>query len=535
MPPILPHLLPITPHSYFSLGDTIAELQNKFATYKDVLTKPELVLVDRQSLLVGRDQELAQLAEHEKTNINGYTNGILTQRLYICPLVHGALGIGKTRLVADFNSSLRDRCKLTCPIGSIYMDFSRGDSLNAETSMSEALGLRLASHFFFGQSGDWLIAQLGISRCQQLFPFIKVIELITERYCTDSPIILTLHMDEFGVLPSRLLDSLMEIIATHMSAKHESRVWLLPYLTGTTVETGIKSITSSKISPKDILLGPLNPSASMSLVNAAIAITDKKELIGTIDLRVAVGSLGDNPRNLQLFLVALGAAPMRENLSALLSSVLLSVVMTIRDNYATSRWSDILGRSMEALTRLCLWALAGKEVAVEDRLNGISVEYVRSNGIIQLVPVAGKTTYTIVLPLVTLRALNFTLLLVPDELLDPFKSVSASQFESTLGAIHVLRNNMLVNLGPTACYRDLYPHAIGRPETLARVVSSAISYPKYFKCYLIVVYVSISKMEEYWVAGSPAAHDSVHKYPLTKIPIIGGNTTVDGTKVEFDL
>lgn len=433
------------------------------------------MLVDRLSPLVGREMELNQLATYEATNINGYVDGILTQRLYICPLVHGALGVGKTRLVADFNSSIRDRLKLKCSIGSIYMDFSRGDSLTAETSMSEALGLRLASHFFFGQSGDWLIAQLGISRCQQLFPFIKVIELIKDRYCADSPLLLTLHMDEFGVLPPHLLDKLMEIIATHMSARHDSQVWLLPYLTGTTVEIGVKSITSSKISPKDILLGPLAPLASLSLMNKAIENSDKKKLIGTLGLRVAASSLGDNPRNIQLFLRTLLSTPMRENLNALFSSVLLAVVMTIRDNYSTSRWSSLLGKSMVALTRLCFWALSGKEVTVEDRLNGITVEDIRSNGIVQLVPTAGEATYTIVLPLVTLRALNFTLLLVPDQLLDPFKSVSASQFESTLGAIHVLRNNMLVNLGvPTARYRDLYPHAIGRSETLDRVVSSSI-------------------------------------------------------------
>lgn len=151
--------------------------------------------------------------------------------------------------------------------------------------------------------------------------------------------------------------------------------------------------------------------------------------------------------------------------------MLLFVAMTIRDNYSTARWSKILGDSISALTRLCLWALSGQEVAVTDKLNGITVETVRSNGIVQLVPVAGKTTFTIDLPLVTLRALNFSLLLVPDRVLDHFNAVLASQFELTLGAIRVLRNNMLANLQPTATYRELYPHAIGRAATLDSVVS----------------------------------------------------------------
>lgn len=39
-------------------------------------------------------------------------------------------------------------------------------------------------------------------------------------------------------------------------------------------------------------------------------------------------------------------------------------------------------------------------------------------------------------------------------------------------------------------------------------------------------------MEEYWVAGSAAKHDAVHKHPLTELPI-RDDKTVDGTKVEL--
>lgn len=208
---------------------------------------------------MGRDKELAELSRYEAANIQCYKKGIFAQCLYLCPLVHGAVGVGKTRLVADFNISARDRLKLPYPVGSVYMDFSRGDSLRNETSMSAALGMRLASHFFFGQSCDWLIAELGFPRCRQLFPFRKVIQLISERCCTNSPLILTMHIDEIDLVPPSLLDEIMTIIATHMSTNHASRVWLLPYLTGTTAEIGITSVTSSKISPKDMLLEPLAP------------------------------------------------------------------------------------------------------------------------------------------------------------------------------------------------------------------------------------------------------------------------------------
>lgn len=49
---------------------------------------------------------------------------------------------------------------------------------------------------------------------------------------------------------------------------------------------------------------------------------------------------------------------------------------------------------------------------------------------------------------------------------------------------------------------------------------------------MISFYVRISRMEEYWVAGSSATHDSAHKHPMTAIPI-GANITIDGTQVDF--
>lgn len=274
-----------------------------FPDYKDVITKPEILPVDTKIPLVGRDEEFAELATYEANNLYGYMNRTLTQRLYNVPLVHGALGVGKTRLIAEFTSSIRNRHTLSGPVASVYMDLSRGDAfIMGETSMRASLGMRLASHFFFGKTCDWLIDQLGILKCQELFPFGNVIQVIKNFYYKDKPLVLTLHIDEFGTLSTLALDELMKIIATHMSTQHDSQVWLLPYLTGTMVEIGVSSISSSHLSPKDLLLRPLARSASELIVSNALKNTDKKDLAGTSLLRIAISSLGDNPRNIQLFL-----------------------------------------------------------------------------------------------------------------------------------------------------------------------------------------------------------------------------------------
>jgi hypothetical protein len=182
--------------------------------------------------------------------------------------------------------------------------------------MSHALGIRLASRFFFGQSCDWLVGELGLSQSTSLFPFSTVIQLISKTYCADKPLVMTIQFDEFGVVPEPLLDDVQD------KCLDKSRVWLLPYLTGTTVSIGINSITSSKITPKGIPLCPLDSSASMSSVHAAIDqaiakatkegesldranIKGLSELKGTIKLRMAVECLGYNPRNLQLFTMSL--------------------------------------------------------------------------------------------------------------------------------------------------------------------------------------------------------------------------------------
>ncbi len=172
----------------------------------------------------------------QKSNrkISAATKILKTQRMYACPLVHGALGIGKTRIVTEFNKSIGNRLSAyggDYNTASIYMDFSRGDSIQpGESSMLNILGLRLASHFFFGRSSAWLISELGLLQCAQAFPFLKVISLISSKFCTDKPLVLTIQLDEFGFVSADLLNELMRIIATQMSANQQSSVVVtIPY------------------------------------------------------------------------------------------------------------------------------------------------------------------------------------------------------------------------------------------------------------------------------------------------------------------
>lgn len=72
---------------------------------------------------------------------------------------------------------------------------------------------------------------------------------------------------------------------------------------------------------------------------------------------------------------------------------------------------------------------------------------------------------------------------------------------------------MLVSIGATCTYRDLYPNALGYSQDLDQVIE-------------------IQRLSEVWTEGDPASHDSMHKYPVTAVPVVDCATeTIDLTKV----
>jgi hypothetical protein len=167
---------------------------------------------------------------------------------------------------------------------------------------------------------------------------------------------------------------------------------------------------------------------------------------------------------------------------------------------------------------MILWALSAKEVALTNRLNGITVEKAHATGILMLEEAKNSypTKYIINVPLVLLRALNKKLRDVQDDCLNPVRSIDDREFEKVMSALRVLRQNMLVNIGKkTATYRELYPHALGYDEDLDQEVP-------------------LKRLEEVWVDGSSAAHDSMHHHSMNAVPVLNGQQkTIDISKVLF--
>jgi len=232
----------------------------------------------------------------------------------------------------------------------------------------------------------------------------------------------------------------------------------------------------------------------------------------------AVDSLGRVPRFLQFFLTKVGTTTPKKNFEEFLSGVMDSVVDSVKTAYGTKNWEDFLGGSPTGVRNMILLALSAKEVSLTDRLNGITVEQARASGILMLEEVKGSypTKYIINVPLVLLRALNKELRDVQDEYLNPVRSIDDREFEKVLSALRVLRQNMLVAIGKkTATYRELYPHALGYDEDLD-------------------LEVPLKKLEEVWVNGSSAAHDSMHHSPMNAVPVLKSQEKViDISQVHF--
>jgi hypothetical protein len=131
--------------------------------------------------------------------------------------------------------------------------------------ISLVLGLRFASHFFFRKSANWLHSQLVNLNQLQHFDLGAVLELISEYYdCQKQPLVITVQIDEFDLIPALQLTQMLSIIGYHMVYEQSRKVWLLSCMTGTTTVVGVNAVASSALIPHPILLPSLSPDHSMT-------------------------------------------------------------------------------------------------------------------------------------------------------------------------------------------------------------------------------------------------------------------------------
>jgi hypothetical protein len=248
-----------------------------------------------------------------------------------------------------------------------------------------------------------------------------------------------------------------------------------------------------------LLLEPLLKKEEWELFESQLKPTQQAYLLERPLFLQAVDSLGRIPRYIDFFLMRLKDTEAKVDLSDFLRCVLSRVVDNIKDAYEVSAWEYFLGKSPVGVRTMVLWAMCGKQVSLDDKLNGITVREARSSGILTLEEVEeSPTLYTINVPLVLLRALNKTLRDVPDEYLDPVHIFDDREFEKAMCGLRILRQNLLVGMGKkTATYRELYPYAIGYKKDLDREIE-------------------IRKLEAVWTDGNPAIN-ATKVSPLTSI------------------
>jgi hypothetical protein len=434
-----------------------------------VLDKVEDVNVATTISFTGRQQQQIKLGKIEGDNIKSFLEGSRVKQSYQCPLVHGSLGVGKSRLVAEFNRSIhvRNGSKFRC--GFITLDCSAGDSdaIATVTSADAILAVSVLAHFFFGKSARWLRDNLvgsSMSTSINTLTFGSVMNYISVKYntATTTPILLAIQVEEFGELDPNVLNSFLKNFTTHMIEEQSLRMCLLPTLSGTTTQAGIKAITASQMTVSHILVPPLTEEETQQVIEKAWEDNPEAELVLSGLLPPFIAALGNIPRNIAIFLAEVENGARQSNIRQRLSDTFSQVTVGIQRIYSTETWERFLGQSTVGVTRMCVWILAGKEVRLGDKLNGVSVEDIRSTGIVQVQRVRETDdVYTMHIPLATLAALNNGLRFVPPQTLNPAEMVSWMQFERTMAALYVLCNNMLVSLNQKwATYRELFPHAI---------------------------------------------------------------------------
>jgi len=246
------------------------------------------------------------------------------------------------------------------------------------------------------------------------------------------------------------------------------------------------------------------------------SIGEKESILSTIVdnplFLQAIDSLGRVPRYFQFFLTRMMNAKQKEDISNFLRDILNSVVDDVKGAYGTDNWNKFLGGvhkedhegTYVGVRTMVLWALSGQKVALTDKLNGITVEEARNTGILMLEEVTGEERYTISMPLTLLRAINKTLkdIDIPDEDLDPVRTINDKEFEKVMTTLRRLRQNMLVKKGrKTATYRELYPHALGYKEDLDQEIP-------------------LQELPEVWANGSNAKHESMHNFSMNQVPVL---------------
>jgi hypothetical protein len=232
-----------------------------------VVEKSEQIVVDTTLPLVRQKEVIQQLTEYEGENLRCYKIAKVDKKVFNCPLICGAEGVGKAQVVMEFNNQIKSRLQAkgmgNSLTGSIYLNFSWSDMLTKEEST--ILGLRFASHFFFGKSALWLHSQISLLGRVHHFDFGGVLELISEYYdCQKQPLVLTVQIDEFDQIPALQLTQMLWNIGYQMVYEQSRKVWLLPCMTGTTAAFGVSAVATSALIPRPILLPPLSPDHSMT-------------------------------------------------------------------------------------------------------------------------------------------------------------------------------------------------------------------------------------------------------------------------------
>ena len=225
-----------------------------------VIDTPEKKVVDIELTFTGREEEKKLLKNLEAENMDHFfQQKTKTKQYYTCPLVHGSLGVGKSRLGYEFCRDLKKRHPNFC-CGHITLEFSTGDAVGFDPATSDdtRLALRVLAHFFFGESAQWLLALLaGRAIATNRLTFSSVVDHIA-KHCKNERVLLAIQLDEFGYLSSEMLHQALIVLATHLVSRHDSNVCLLPMMTGTTTKKGIAAVTSSQLSCRAILLKPFS-------------------------------------------------------------------------------------------------------------------------------------------------------------------------------------------------------------------------------------------------------------------------------------
>lgn len=420
-------------------------------------------------------------------------------------------------------------------IANIYIDFSISDSLyphfESSSTVSRIIGLRLAARYFFGVSSSTLVREFQQTEMKH-FEFSNVCSLISETFAKRHPgkkLLLTVQLDEFSYLDKAILIEIVKCFSKSMLEEHDLNICFVPILTGTDTKVGVDSISLSSIRSHQVLVKPLEEGDDVEAISAALKNTPfttaffKQNSLAA----QALDSLGRVPRFLDFFARALSTQPSNplwannnqlpskpEGVKAHLQKVLEKVRTEIADAYQLKKWNALLygkdstmAQKDHGVLQMLIWSLAAHPVRRDTKLNAVTVEQAQATGMLMLLPTRDPSEFTIHVPLILLRALNAQLEVVPDPCLDSLEMMDWKSFEKTMCVLRALRQNLLVRMQrSTASYRELYPHALGHPEDLDRVIPIQ---PLHHVPYNL---------------KSTSPRYPIHKFPPDQIPVTDGHT-----------